>query len=62
MSSSKKDAKVVTSNKISKAPKLNDEGLQEVTLVKDHGEDKKGSKLLRHPNTAKMLIERGIAK
>ena len=36
--------------------------LVEIELIKDHGVDKKGGKLKRHPNTADMLIEAKIAK
>lgn len=36
--------------------------LVEVTLLKDHGADKKDDVIKRHPNTADLLIERGIAK
>ncbi|WP_438423131.1 hypothetical protein [Aquimarina macrocephali] len=36
--------------------------LVEITLIKDHGNDKKGTVLKRHPNTADMLILKKIAK
>ena len=60
----KKEAKAVTSESVSESKSLevNKDGLAEVTLVKDHGVDLKGSKLLRHPNTAQMLIDSKIAK
>lgn len=62
MAKKKESAKVVTSKSIIKEPVFNDKGLQEVELLKDHGHNKKGDKLFKHPNTAAMLIERGIAK
>ena len=34
----------------------------EATLLKDHGADKKGDKISRHPNTMDMLREKGIVK
>ncbi len=58
----KKEAKTVTSKSISKAPVLNGKGLREIELLKDHGVNKKGEKLLKHPNTAQMLIDAKIAK
>jgi len=58
-----KNAKTSSSKKEEvKAPVLNADGLQEITLLKDHGVDKKGANLFKHPKTAKMLIERKIAK
>lgn len=57
-------AKVVTSDKIKSNVKrdVSSDALEEVTLLKDHGNDKKGDKLMRHPNTADMLRLHKIAK
>lgn len=57
----KKEAKAVTTKSV-KAKEPNKDGLVEVELLKDHGSDKKGDKLLRHPNTAQVLIDHKIAK
>lgn len=61
MSEEKKVEKKVVKKAAPKAPKMVG-NLQEVTLVKDYGRDKKGAKLLRHPNTAKLLIAKKIAQ
>ena len=61
--SKSEDAKVVPTKSIKSEPlKADKDGLVEVTLLKDHGVDKKDDKLLRHPNTAQVLIDRKIAK
>lgn len=60
--SSKKEDKVVTSKSISKSAPVIVDGLQEVELLKDHGVNKKGEKVLKHPNTAELLIKAKIAK
>lgn len=57
-----KEAKAVTTKSVKTAPKVNDDGLSEIELLKDHGANKKGEKLFRHPNTAQLLIDRKIAK
>lgn len=62
MSKKNEDAKVTSTKSVSKAKEPNKDGLVEVELLKAHGADKKGAKLLKHPNTAKMLIDRKIAK
>lgn len=59
--SGKKKAEAVTTKSVKTEPVLKD-GLMEINLIKDHGVNKKGDKLLRHPNTAQMLIDRKIAK
>ncbi|WP_424493895.1 hypothetical protein [Salinimicrobium sp. GXAS 041] len=63
----KSNAKVVTTESVFDTAKAKDlktdkNGEVEVTLIKDHGVDKKGDKLKRHPNTAQMLVDRKIAK
>ena len=65
--STKKEAQAVTTKSVfdpkkAEALKTDKNGLVEVTLLKDHGVDKKDDKLLRHPNTAQMLIDQKIAK
>lgn len=61
MSEQKKVEKKVVKKTTPKAPKMVGD-LQEVTLIKDHGQDEKGSKLLRHPKTAQLLIAKKIAQ
>lgn len=58
----KKEAKVITTESITGAKAPKDNGLVEVTLIKDHGNDKKGDTLLRPSDTAQMLINKKIAK
>lgn len=60
--SKSQEPKVVTSAKISKPKDVSTDALEEITLLKDHGFDKKGTKLMRHPNTAYLLKINGIAK
>lgn len=59
---SEKKAKIKVVNTFSKDVNRSNYALVEVTLLKDHGADKKGDVLKRHPNTADLLIERKIAK
>ena len=59
---SKAKPEVMTSKKMSSQRDVSVNALEEITLIKDHGFNKKGEKLLRHPNTADMLKEAGIAK
>ena len=61
MSEEKKVAKKAVKKAAPKAPKMVGD-LQEITLIKDHGSDKKGGVLLRHPETAQMLIDKKIAQ
>lgn len=56
------DPEVVTSEKIGKKRDVSLNALEEITLLKDHGEHKKGEKLMRHPNTADVLRRLKIAK
>lgn len=54
--------KVVKSESVSKPAKVDKDGLQEATLIEDHGFKKKGEKVRKHPNMIALLIKQGIAK
>lgn len=56
--------KVMTSDRISKSisKDVSSSAIVEVVLLKKHGFDEKGTVLERHPNTAGILIDKGIAK
>lgn len=61
----KKADKVVSVQRISDPNKVIDRSsfaLVEGTLLKDHGQDKKGDVIKRHPNTMDMLRDNGIVK
>lgn len=55
-----KEKKVVSGARIAAKKDVSVWALEKAVLKKDHGADKKGTEIERHPNTIQMLRDKGI--